>query len=315
MNLQQATTAYLNWLATTRTMSEHTLRAYQSDLLSLTRRLGASCPVGSLCAETLVGFIVWQRQEGLAPSTIRRRASAIRGFCEWLKRTGETADDPWRDVDIRIRQPSRLPRPARKDSVRRLLAWLCRSARVNATEVPRGPFLRPYDANTLAAVTLMLGTGIRVGEVAALRCADFDPRARSFRVNGKGARERQVFLSSDWIVGLIDAQLTTRTALSISHDRVLFNRSGNALTTASIRARVQRAARSAGVLQHITPHMLRHTAATQLVDCGVDIRFVQRLLGHASLTTTEQYTLVADSSLRRVISEADIIGQVLTRST
>ena len=315
MNLQQAAAAYLDSLAATRTMSGHTLRAHQSDLLSLTRRIGATSPADSLYAEKLVEFIVWQRQQGLAPATIRRRASAIRGFCDWLRRNGLIVDDPWRAADIQIRQPRRLPRPARKDSVRRLPASLCSSARVSATEVPRGPFTRPYEANTLVAVILMLGTGMRVGEVAALRCIDFDPNAKSLRVNGKGARERQVFLSSDWSVGLIGAQLTTRQALNVYHEGILFNRDGKEITTASIRARLHKETRSAGLFEKITPHMLRHTAATQLVEHGVDIRFVQRLLGHASLTTTEQYTQVADHSLRRAITEANVIGQVLMHNS
>ena len=312
MDLGQATRAYLDWLQATRTMSEHTLRAYAGDLAGLTDQLGAETAVDGLSADRLMEFIVVQRQNGLAASTIRRRASVIRGFCRWLRRTGATVDDPWRGVDIHIRQPKRLPRPARDDSVRRLLASLCRSAAVSRADVPAGPFKRPYEANTLVAVALMVGTGVRVGEVAALRCDDFDPDAKSFRVLGKGARERQVFLSSDWLVGLIQAQLETRRALDVQHSRLLFNRLGSKIATASLRNRLRKEARSAGVTEHITPHMLRHTAATKLVDCGVDIRLVQRLLGHASLTTTEQYTHVADSSLRRALLATDILGRSMT---
>ena len=84
----------------------------------------------------------------------------------------------------------------------------------------------------------MLGTGLRVGEVATLRCDDLDPDARSARVIGKGSRERQVYLSNDWIVGLIQAQLKTRYRLGVRHRCLLFNRSGNLMTTASLRTRM-----------------------------------------------------------------------------
>ena len=312
MHLEQAIRTYLDWLVATRTMSEHTLRAYQGDLAALAHNLGAETPVGTVSAGKLVEFIVAQRQRGLAASTIRRRASATRGFCRWLTRVGAVSEDPWRDVDIRIRQPKRLPRPARDESVKRLLAWLCHAANISRATVPVGPFERSYEANTLVAVALMVGTGVRVGEVAQLRGEDFDAGANSIRVVGKGARDRQVFLSSDWFVGLIQAQLETRSMLGVPHQRILFNRSGGMMATASLRARMRNAARSAGLVEHLTPHMLRHTAATQLVDSGVDIRFVQRLLGHASLTTTEQYTHVADASLRRVMAEADILGLAIT---
>lgn len=311
MDLEQAAGAYMNWLEATRTMSVHTLRAYSGDLTALRRHLGDATPVERMSAREIVDFIAGQRQHGLAPSTIRRRASAVRGFCRWLKRSGQVGDDPWRDVDVRIRQPKHLPRPARDDSVRRLLAWLCHSAGVSRDAVPAGPFKRPYEANTLVAVALMLSTGLRVGEVAILRCEDLDTGGRSARVTGKGARERQVYLSSDWIAGLIEAQLETRLLLRVQHRLLLFNRSGGVLSTAALRCRLRKEVESAGVAEHITPHMLRHTAATQLIDCGVDIRFVQRLLGHASLTTTEQYTHVTDTSLRREVTRADTLGRVL----
>lgn len=310
MELEQAARDYLDWLAATRTLSEHTLRAYRGDLAALAQEIGGAAPVKRLNANTLVAFISAQRERGLAATTIRRRASALRGFCRWLDRIGEITGDPWRDADIKIRQPKRLPRPARSDSVRSLLASLCRAADVSRVEVPVGPFSRPFEANTLVAVALMLATGIRVGEVTALRCQDFDPEARSLRVTGKGERERHVYVSS-WVVGLVQAQLRTRRTIGVEHNRLLFNRNGGIMTSASVRSRMRRAARCADVHAHITPHILRHTAATQFVDQGVDIRFVQRLLGHASLTTTEQYTYVSDTSLRRVVTQADIIGRAL----
>ena len=311
MNLEQARGGYLDWIEDTRTISEHTLRAYGTDLAALVGQLGADTPAENVNAKKLIDFIVSQRHLGLAPATIRRRASAIRGFCRWLARTGAVADDPWRGVDICIRQPKRLPRPARSESVRRLVASLCHSAAVSGTTVPVGPFERPYQANTLVAVTLMLATGLRVGEVVTLRCDDLDPDSRSVRVFGKGSRERQVYLSSDWIAGLIRAQLMTRHRLGVRHLCLLFNRSGSTMTTASLRTRVHKELKLARIDEHITPHVLRHTAATQLIDAGVDIRFVQRLLGHASLTTTEQYTRVSDNSLRRVVTQADTLGQLL----
>ena len=311
MQLGQAIRSYIHWLEVARAMSEHTLRAYCGDLAALENFLGPATPAGSINSETLVGFIAAQRGLGLTAATIRRRASAIRGFCQWLQGTGAVVDDPWRGVDVRIRQPKRLPRPARDESIKRLLASLCRSAEVSRVSVPVGPFDRPYQANTLVAVTLMLSTGMRVGEAVALRCDDIDLGARSVRVMGKGAQERQVYLSGEWIVGLVQAQLKTRFALGIQHHCLLFNRHGNVLTTASLRTRVGKELSLAGIDEQITPHVLRHTAATQLIDSGVDIRFVQRLLGHASLTTTEQYTRVSDTSLQRVLAQADTLTRAL----
>lgn len=311
VELGQAIGGYLHWLGVARARSEHTLRAYCGDLAALMKHLGSDTPAGSISSDELMGFLAAQRELGLTAATIRRRASAVRGFCQWLQGTGATVDDPWRSVDVRIRPPKRLPRPAGEESIRRLLASLCRSAQVSRVSIPVGPFARPYEGNTLVAVALMLGTGVRVGEVVSLRCDDVDLRARSARVMGKGALERRVYLTGDWIMGLLQAQLETRLELSVQHPCLLFNRHGNVMTTASLRTRVGKELSLAGIEEHITPHVLRHTAATQLIESGVDIRFVQRLLGHASLTTTEQYTRVSDTSLQRVLTQADTLSRSL----
>jgi len=157
----------------------------------------------------------------------------------------------------------------------------------------------------------MVATGVRVHEVVSFRCDDIDLAGRTIRLLGKGRRERQVFLTNDWITDLTEAYLQARSTLDLSHPRLLFNLHYELLTTAAMRSRLAKAAAAAGITSRITPHMLRHTAATQLIEAGVDIRYIQRLLGHASLSTTEIYTHVSDQSLKRVVSDADVLGRLL----
>jgi integrase/recombinase XerD len=156
----------------------------------------------------------------------------------------------------------------------------------------------------------MVATGVRVQEVVSFRYQDVDLAGRTIRLVGKGRRERQVFLTNDWITELTEAYLRVRSTLDLSHPRLLFNLHCGPLTTAAMRSRLAKAAAAAGIGNRITPHMLRHTAATQLIEAGVDIRYIQRLLGHASLSTTEIYTHVSDQSLKRVISDADVLGRL-----
>lgn len=120
-----------------------------------------------------------------------------------------------------------------------------------------------------------------------------------------------MFLPNEWIAGLMTAYLRTREALGLKHPHLLFNWHHDPLTAAAMRSRLARAAKAAGLTAKVTPHMLRHTAATQLIEAGVDIRYIQRLLGHASLTTTELYTHVSDLVLRRVVSDADVMGRLM----
>ncbi len=170
---------------------------------------------------------------------------------------------------------------------------------------------RPHESTTLLAVALMVSTGVRVHEVVGFRCQDLDLTNRAIRLIGKGRRERQVFLTNDWIATLTEAYLTVRGTFDLPHSHLLFNLQFEPLTTAAMRTRLAKAASAAGIEMRVTPHMLRHTAATQLIEAGVDIRYIQRLLGHASLSTTEIYTHVSDRALMRVVSEADILGRLM----
>jgi integrase/recombinase XerD len=171
--------------------------------------------------------------------------------------------------------------------------------------------LRPHESTTLLAAALMVATGMRVTEVVGLKCQDIDLAGRSLRIVGKGRRERQVFLTNDWIANLTARYLTARDAHELRHSHLLFNRHLDPLSEPAMRSRLIKAAQEAGVSVRVTPHMLRHTAATQLIEAGVDIRFIQRLLGHASLSTTEIYTHVSDRALKQVVSDADVLGRVL----
>lgn len=309
MHLYQARPAYIRWLLATRDFSPHTIRAYDSDIAAFERHLGPEAEVSKIDRTVILSFIEDQRVAGVTARSIRRRASGIRGFCRWLQSCQMLDDDPWASVALNLRRPSKLPRPVSTADLDRLLGRLCREANVPTQHVPDGPLNRPHESTTLLAVALMVTTGMRVSEVTSLACRDVDLPGRSVRVVGKGLRERQVFITNDWLSTLIRAYLTTRDMMKLGHDHVFFNRHGAPLAPSAIRSRLRRAGELAGLSTQVTPHMLRHTAATQLLEAGVDIRFVQRLLGHASLTTTEIYTHVSDRALKRVVSDADVLGR------
>lgn len=311
MQVCQAREQYVRWLLVARDLSPHTIRAYDSDIGALERHLGSRAHIGHLDRRRLIGFLEEQRAAGLSPTSVRRRASGLRGFCKWLLASGLLESDPLVDVAISAGRSRRLPRLLRTHELDLLLHSLREQAGVDGATSSDQVLCRPHDCTTLLAVSLMVATGARVSEVVSIRCDGIDLPNRSVRIIGKGRRERQVFLTNEWIQGLTAAYLTARAALPVHHARLLFNWSHRPLTPAAMRSRLVKAARAAGLGRRVTPHMLRHTAATQLVEAGVDIRYIQRLLGHASLATTEIYTHVSDRALRRVVSEADVLGRVL----
>lgn len=311
LQLSQAREGYLRWLHATRDLSPHTVRAYEGDLASFQRYGGAGRDVEALDSSTLVDFVESQRSDGLSPASLRRRISALRGFSKWLLAQGLIESDPWPGASIAAGRGRKLPRVLSAADVDRLLSLLRQIAGLGSGGArPNIVRNHPHESTTLLAVALMVSTGVRVHEVVSFKYQDIDLVGRAIRLIGKGSRERQVFLTNDWITDLTGAYLQVRSSLDLPHSRLLFNAQYDVLTTAAMRSRLAKAARAAGIPQRVTPHMLRHTAATQLIEAGVDIRYIQRLLGHASLSTTEIYTHVSDRALKRVLSEADVLGRL-----
>jgi len=313
MQVCQAHERYVRWLLVTRDLSPHTIRAYDSDIAAFERHLGACASINQIDQDRLVAFVEEQRTAGLSSMSIRRRASGLRGFCKWLLSCGLLPSDPWAGATVAVGRSRKLPRILPTHELDRLLIFLRTMAGVDDASDSDQVLHRPHESTTLLAVVLMVATGVRVNELVGIECQDIDLPGRSLRLVGKGRRERQVFLTNDWITGLTCAYIETRAALGLEHSHLLFNRHHEPLTAAAMRARLAKAARDAGLRARVTPHILRHTAATQLIESGVDIRYIQRLLGHASLSTTEIYTHVSDRALRRVVSDADVLGRVLQR--
>ncbi len=311
MNVCQARERYVRWLIVTKDLSPHTIRAYDSDIAAFERYLGKPAVVGEINQDRIVGFMESLRAGGLSPRSIRRRVSGLRGFCRWLCSQGLLDSDHSAGIPVLAGRSRALPHVLPQHELDLLLQALRSTAGLGDEPAPTQVLSRPYESTTLLAVALMVATGARVHEIVGLSCDDIDLPGRSLRITGKGRRQRQVFLTNDWIATLTHAYLNARTVLNLSHQQLLFNSNYNVLTAPALRLRLVKAAEDAGLVIRVTPHMLRHTAATQLIEAGVDIRFIQRLLGHASLTTTEIYTHVSDKALSRVVSDADVLGRLL----
>lgn len=313
MQLDELSTQYCRWLTATQDLSEHTVRAYESDVLALHRFLEATSFTAMLTPTVFYAFLEHLTESGHSSATVRRRLSGLRSFCGWLVAENHIEADPLADLAVRFSRPRRLPRAVSTSDLRSLLRHLSAEAELaSGVEGLRTGASRMTQTATLLAVLVMVGTGIRVGELCETRIGQVDLPSRTIRVLGKGLRERMVYLSNAAIVSLLGGYIESREPSAEASSPLLINRSGNPLTPSALRTRLERAGAAAGMTSRLTPHMLRHTAATQLIEAGVDIRFVQRLLGHASLTTTEIYTHVADRSLRHAVTEADVLGSFLT---
>lgn len=295
MDLIAASVAFLRHCRAGRDLSANTLKAYGQDLGELRRYVAEGKGAPPLTATALTTYAEWLTIErGLAPATVKRRLACLRALFAWAERRGDIDVSPFRTAEIRIKLPKRLPRCLTAMELRRLFAV-------------RGD-ARPTIA---LAVLLLFTTGMRVAELTALSVGDIDLERRTLRVRGKGNRERQVFLTSTEVVTELRAFLKDQGLHKAPPTTPLLRAtSGTRLSTDRVRYALRRLAEGAGLNRRITPHMLRHSAATSLLEAGIDIRFVQRLLGHRSISTTEIYTHVSDERLKQAVLKANTLGRL-----
>lgn len=299
MEVTHASTAhYVSRLRAVRAPSEHTLRAYQSDLRDFvgflrTRKLCPSAP------DTLVSYASHLSAErDAAPRTVRRRMACLRGFYRHLVRSGALEQSPFECLDLQLPRPRCLPRTLSRRETR----WLATAAwsACLREELTLDQCAFP------AAVLLLISVGLRVSELVSLRAGDFDPESGALRVRGKGRRERFVFVVDPRLRAVM-AKLAERTEAA-----ALFAPDARHWSTQSVRRQLARFAAEAGIGRRVTPHMLRHTCATLLLEDGVDLRFLQRLLGHEQIATTAIYAHVGDSGLRRALEGAALLAALET---
>jgi integrase/recombinase XerD len=287
-----AAAEYLAKFKALRDPSEHTLRAYAADLRDF-RRFLASDGRCQKSPEIVLAYRQNLSERAASPRTIRRRMACLRGFYKDLVRSGTLAVSPFTQVELQIPRAKSLPRALSRAEAATLAraAWRLAAA-------PGDPAHA-----TAIAVLLLLSVGLRVGELVRLRAGDCDPVGGGLHVRGKGRRERRVFI--------VDLRLRQRLAALVSEhgDAALFSPT-RPWSTQMFRHELRTFARQAGVARRVTPHMLRHTAATLLLEDGVDLLFLQRLLGHESISTTALYAHVGDASLRRALEKADLLSSL-----
>ena len=293
MVLSEYGLAFLRYCQLEKDLSRNTLAAYRQDVAELVRYFGGAT-VEEVSSARLVAYATHlSGARGLAPATVKRRLACARSLFRWLVRTASLASDPFAGTDIRVRVPDRLPRCLTTQDMSRLSRAAERAAPL-----------------TRLATLLLFATGMRVGELVSVRLADLDLERGTVRIVGKGDRQRQVVIPNDRLIRWIGDYVDSRHPHAQASDRLLQDAEGRSVSTAAIRTRLKHLARVAGLTRTITPHMLRHTTATELLEAGVDIRFVQRLLGHRSILTTQIYTHVSDHALAAAVKGADLFGRL-----
>jgi integrase/recombinase XerC len=288
---------FLQYLRVERNASDLTIKSYREDLLALAAYMseaqGGQCPApGHLTVLELRGYVTALHEAGYAKTTIARRLASLRSFFKFGQREGWTKTNPAKP----LRNPRKgrtLPHFLSAEDIGRLLA------------APAGD--RPMGLRDRAILETMYAAGLRVSELVGLQQGDLDLAAGILCVRGKGRRERLSPIGS-YAARALRQWLAVRRL----HPRqppgpaspVFVNKFGRRLTTRSVARMLEKYLKLTGLDARTSPHSLRHSFATHLLDRGADIRSVQELLGHKSLVTTQIYTHVSTATLRKVYEKA-----------
>ncbi|MEO6808400.1 MAG: tyrosine recombinase XerC [Isosphaeraceae bacterium] len=290
--MHETVTAFLDHLRTETRASPHTLRSYADDLTLfdqyLTEFQGNQADPTTVDSRRLRGYSAWLHGRSYAPSTIARRLASLRSFYRFLRRRGLVSEDPSGGLR-NPKQPKHLPHLLRVEDVVRLLDGI-------ATDDALG-------VRDRAMFETLYGGGLRVAELIGLDLDDLDLEQELLRVRGKGRRERLCpvgFEAARWL----KAWLSVRQPAEAGEPAVFLNYQGTRLSTRSVGRLLHERLIGLDLDPASSPHTLRHSFATHLLDRGADLRSVQELLGHRRLTTTQIYTHVTQERLRNVYNTA-----------
>lgn len=289
VQFREAASAFIRHCRSIRKLSPHTVRAYELDLARASQFLGRRAAVAA-CDRAKIHDYVRHLFDvrALKEASVKRHLATLRSFFRWLEEDRGEVEDPFRGTRIRIRMPKRLPRVIARSDLRRLLRHDGASTF--------------NDLTAYVATELLFATGMRVSELASLLDAAVDLEEGTITIVGKGNRQRRVFVPEE-IKALLSGYRVARDRCPREAETFLINSRGAAASPQLIRRLVRTHGERCAVRERVTPHMFRHSVATYLLEEGVDIRYVQRLLGHRSISTTEIYTQVADAALKVRITE------------
>ena len=323
-DLEAVLAAYRGHLDAERRLAGHTVAAYTGDVRSLLDHLHRSgrSDLPSLTLPVLRSWLARLRTAGAAPASLARRAAAARSFTYWCTRTGRLASDPGARLAM-PRAPRHLPQVLRSDQAAALLdgddppnpvtgaaAPPDSSSRNGPDAATRGapddPVHLALALRDQAMVEMLYAAALRVSELTGLDRADVDPGRRVLRVLGKGSKERMVPYGVPAQRALDRWLAEGRPVLAgpDSGDAVFLGRRGGRIDPRMVREVVHRRVARVPGAPDLSPHGLRHSSATHLLEGGADLRVVQEMLGHASLATTQIYTHVSVERLRSVYGQA-----------
>lgn len=265
-------------------LDRKTLNAYKADLLQFVSNIGY-LNISEVAKDVLRKYL--QSISHFKHKTIKRKLATIKALLNYYEFENEWYNNPMRKMKIRMREPVRLPTVMNLDEVKSLIDIVYNQRLDYEMET----FSYQMATRNIAIIELLFASGMRVSELCGLRICDIDIKQGYVRIVGKGNKERIIDISQEATLAAIKEWLKERNT-DDTQSPLFISRLGNKLSTQSVRLLIKKLTVSSKIKKRITPHTFRHTYATLLLEEGIDITYIQHLLGHSSIVTTQIYTHV-----------------------
>jgi len=289
---QQLISKFLDECKYCKNLSDKTIKAYRIDLRQFKDFIDS---MGGNFGKTEITEYISYLHKSFKPKTAKRKIASLKAFFHYLEFEEFLANNPLDKIKTQFKEPQVLPRTVPLEVLSRIFTEAYKSLN-DATKGNKKAVLRD-----IAVLELLFATGMRVSELCALNRNDINFSESTVKILGKGSKERIMQIANDCVIMALE-KYVINFETSISESSYFFvNRLKRRLSEQSVRNMISKYAEQAGVSQHITPHMFRHSFATLLLEEDVDIRCIQRMLGHSSIITTQIYTDVCSEKQRQIL--------------
>lgn len=292
--LQTNTNDYLEFCRHQKQLDKKTLKAYRIDLNQFCQQIQADTP-SHITTGMLESYIATLHEQ-FKPKTAKRKIASMKAFFHYLEYRNILEVNPFNKIQTKFREPLILPKTIPLHTIEVLLSYMYRQKDAAQNAYQHRCILRD-----ISAIELLFSTGMRISELCSLKPADIDLYDGNILIYGKGAKERMIQIGNENVTHILEEYQHEYQNQIKSCGYFFVNRIGARLSEQSVREIIKKYTCAAGIELHITPHMFRHSFATSLLEADVDIRYIQKMLGHSSINVTEIYTHVAMEKQKNIL--------------
>lgn len=293
MNMEKEIKVYLEFCKKNKGLNDKTIKAYKIDL----NQYNSFClDISDPFSKKAVDSYITELFKHYKSKSVKRKIASLKAFFHYLEYTEFLAQNPFDKLDVYFREAKLLPKTISFHSIQKFLSVLYAQKMQTVSAYQFKCCLRD-----IAVIELLFATGMRISELCSLKPSDIDLENNTVLIYGKGSKERILQFGNCEVISALATYQSTFKADISACGYFFVNKRKQKLSDQSVRFMINRYAALAGIEQHITPHMFRHSFATLLLEQDVDIRYIQKMLGHSSISTTEIYTHVSSAKQKDIL--------------